>query len=626
MSDKESPLEIFKRATTATVRALAERDDIEVGFSAEPPAVIGQRVRVPVPARDLNPAAVACVRGGADAVALRLRHHNPAIHAARMPAGDVPRAIYDALEQVRCEALGVRAMPGVAVNLAATLAERWHRLGLDRATEREQVPLAEAMRALAREVIHGQPLPAVASRAAELWRPWLEERLGRDWEGVAARIDNQDAFARTVRRLLADLGFEIGGEPEPSEPEEPDDSKQDEGENEDGQSGADSEGADEIENLTGMMDEGDDKAETTADDEEDLDGEGGAAGCAEDTTPSGPRRRDTRERALEIERDDYKIYTTAFDEVIGAAELCDAEELARLRALLDGQLKSLHGVIARLANRLQRRLLARQQRSWDFDLEEGLLDAGRLARVVVNPTTPLSFKCERETDFRDTVVSLLIDNSGSMRGRPITIAALSADILARTLERCSVKVEILGFTTRAWKGGEARDRWVKAAKPANPGRLNDLRHIIYKGADAPWRRTRKNLGLLLREGILKENIDGEALLWAHGRLLARPEQRRILMVISDGAPVDDSTLSVNPGSYLERHLRRVISDIESRSPVELLAIGIGHDVTRYYRRAVTISDVDQLGGVMVEKLAELFEEDNARRPGRAVPAVWRRAG
>ncbi len=618
MTETESPLEVFKRSTAAVVRALAGRDDVQVSFSNEPAAVTGLRVRVPPPTRDLNPAAVASARGSADAVALRLRHHNPEIHANRMPAGEMPRMVFEALEQVRCEAIGWREMPGVAANLAASTTERCHRQGLDRVTEREQAPLAEILRVLSWEVLHGRPVPEPARAAVELWRPWLMEKLGADWQGLAARIDNQDAYARTVRRLLVGLGFDIGGEPEPC----PEDNAEDDGKKSDdtgGETAPDDQNDDEDpQSLAGSMTSSEDRAETTADDDEDRDGEGGDPGCADETQPSGPQRRQVGPRAGEQERDPYRVYTTDFDQEIAAAELCDAEELSRLRAMLDNQLANLHGVIARLANRLQRRLMAQQQRAWDFDLEEGILDAGRLARVVVNPLVPLSFKLERDTDFRDTVVTLLIDNSGSMRGRPITIAALSVDILARTLERCGVKVEILGFTTKGWKGGEARTRWLAAGKrPPGPGRLNDLRHIIYKAADAPWRRTRKNLGLMLREGILKENIDGEALLWAYNRLLARPEQRRILMVISDGAPVDDSTLSVNPGDYLERHLRRVIEDIETRSPVELLAIGIGHDVTRYYRRAVTINDVDQLGGAMVEKLAELFEEDQRPQRDRA---------
>lgn len=306
---------------------------------------------------------------------------------------------------------------------------------------------------------------------------------------------------------------------------------------------------------------------------------------------------------------DYKAFTNKFDEMILAEELCDAEELERLRAYLDKQLQHMSAIVARLANRLQRRLMAQQNRSWEFDLEEGVLDPARLSRIIMDPQQPLSFKREKDMNFRDTVVTLLLDNSGSMRGRPITVAATCADILARTLERCGVKVEILGFTTRAWKGGQSREAWLQAGKPANPGRLNDLRHIVYKAADAPWRRARRNLGLMMREGLLKENIDGEALDWAHKRLLARSEQRRILMMISDGAPVDDLTLSVNPGNYLEKHLRSIIEEIETRSPVELIAIGIGHDVTRYYRRAVTIVDAEELGGAMTEKLAELFAEN-----------------
>ena len=309
----------------------------------------------------------------------------------------------------------------------------------------------------------------------------------------------------------------------------------------------------------------------------------------------------------------YKVFSTAHDEEIAAEDLAEAQELERLRAYLDQQLEPLKGAVSRLANKLQRRLQAQQNRSWEFDREEGILDAGRLARVVANPTTPLSFKVEKDTEFRDTVVTLLLDNSGSMRGRPISIAAICADVLARTLERCGVKVEILGFTTNAWKGGKAREEWLAQGRPGQPGRLNGLRHIVYKSADAPWRRVRDNLGLMMKEGLLKENIDGEALEWAHRRMLARSEARKILMVISDGAPVDDSTLSVNPANYLEKHLRDVIAMVERRRGVELLAIGIGHDVTRYYQRAVTITDAEQLAGAITEQLAGLFDSDPRAR-------------
>ncbi len=358
-----------------------------------------------------------------------------------------------------------------------------------------------------------------------------------------------------------------------------------------------------------------DEMQGEAADDEGEDSEEEAAIAEGDDRPGGPQPR--RERPNPDHEAIYRAYTRLHDEEIAAEDLCDPDELTRLRQQLDQQLQHLQGVISKLANRLQRRLMAQQQRSWEFDLEEGLLDAGRLSRVVVNPLHALSYKRERETEFRDTVVTLLIDNSGSMRGRPITVAAMCGDILARTLERCAVKVEVLGFTTRAWKGGQSREKWVQDGKPRNPGRLNDLRHIIYKAADSPWRRARKNLGLMLREGLLKENIDGEALLWAYRRLVVRPEHRRILMVISDGAPVDDSTLSVNPGNYLEKHLREVIREIETRDQVELIAIGIGHDVTRYYRRAVTIVDAEELGGTMMKKLTELFDEDEGEAWARA---------
>jgi len=613
MSDRESPVEIFKRSTASTVRALAGREDVQVTHSSEPSGVLGARVRIPVPPRDLNPHDVATLRGAADAVALRLRFHSNAIHAQRMPMGDTARAAYDALEQARCEALGARAMPGVATNLAAALEERYRKNGFEKILEREQAPLAEALRLMARELMTGEAPPANAAHVVDLWRGWVEEKLGHDFHGLAAHITDQDSYARAVRKLLAELEMDVGEEPE-TEEDEDQDRKSEENENEpnDGQTRGEDQVSTESESMSSpqMQETGlGDGAEEGGDDGDAEMGEGD--GSEEPAGPGHPWRPENSRRN-EADPNAYKAFSTQFDEVVDAADLCDPDELARLRLMLDQQLQHLQGVISKLANRLQRRLMAKQTRSWEFDLDEGLLDAARLSRVVVNPVLPLSFKREKETDFRDTVVGLLIDNSGSMRGRPISIAAMSADILARTLERCAVKVEVLGFTTRAWKGGQAREAWLSAGKPANPGRLNDLRHIVYKAADQPWRRARKNLGLMLREGILKENIDGEALMWAHNRLIGRPEQRRILMVISDGAPVDDSTLSVNAGNYLERHLREVIQYIEGRSPVELVAIGIGHDVTRYYRRAVTIVDAEQLGGTMMNKLAELFDEDDGR--------------
>lgn len=622
MTERENPVEAFKRSTAATVRALSRKAEVQVGFSTEPPGVAGLRVRVPTPARDLNPQDVAKLRGAADAASLRLRFHDNAIHLQRMPLGDTARAAFDAMEQARCEALGASNMPGVAANLEASLDERYHRQGFDRMEDRDQVPLAEALRLIAREAMTGAVPPPSAAHAVDLWRPWIAEKLGSDLHGLAEHIGDQDAYARAVRKLLAELDMEVGNEPDEPEQSEEDErnNEQDDNEPNSGQT----QGSDDVQSQTDSMtsqemqesDEGEQAEEGTGEEGDTQMGEG--EGAEEPAGPGQPWRPEARGRN-EPDPNAYKPFTTQFDEVVDAADLCDPDELTRLRHMLDQQLQHLQGVISKLANRLQRRLLAKQQRSWEFDLDEGILDAARLARIVVNPVLPLSFKKEKETDFRDTVVSLLIDNSGSMRGRPISIAAMSADILARTLERCAVKVEVLGFTTRAWKGGQAREQWIAAGKPPHPGRLNDLRHIVYKAADQPWRRARRNLGLMLREGILKENIDGEALMWAHNRLIGRSEQRRILMVISDGAPVDDSTLSVNSGNYLERHLRQVIEHIETRSPVELVAIGIGHDVTRYYRRAVTIVDAEQLGGTMMNKLAELFDEDDRRGRG----GIWR---
>jgi cobaltochelatase CobT len=583
--NNDGPVEQFRQVTAAALRAVARAPELTVAFAAEPASLRGSEAYLPQPARDLPAGEVAIVRGEADAIALKLRHHDASVHAKRQPQGAMGRAIYDAVEQARCEALGARRMAGVAGNLGAALEERCRQAGYARVADRDAAPLVEAIAMLARESFTGAKPPESARNMVDLWRPWVEAKTGADLSELARTVDDQAAFCETARKLIADLelGEETGhaddaGDQSPAEAMMGSETREVAGED-----GGEGEGEEQ---------EGDD-----------------SEGMGED----GPERPGKRPRPQDgrnsTDAPMYRAFTTEFDETIDADALCDADELTRLRAHLDQQLSHLQGVIARLANRLQRRLLARQNRAWEFDLEEGMLDASRLARVVADPAFSLSYKRELDTKFRDTVVSLLIDNSGSMRGRPITVAAMSADILARTLERCAVKVEILGFTTRAWKGGQSRERWLAKGKPSNPGRLNDLRHIVYKSAEAPWRRARKSLGLMLREGLLKENIDGEALMWAHARLIARPEQRKILMVISDGAPVDDSTLSVNPGNYLERHLRESIEYIENRSPVELLAIGIGHDVTRYYKRAVTIVDAEQLGGTVMEKLAELFEED-----------------
>ncbi|MCJ2141486.1 cobaltochelatase subunit CobT [Methylobacterium sp. E-066] len=617
---RESVAEPLKRSVAGCLRAIARRSEVEVTYATDRPALTGDKARLPEPPRKLSVQDVAVLRGNADAMALRLGCHDIAVHRRLAPENAAARAVYDAVEQARVEAIGSRRMTGVASNLTAMLEDRYHRGGkYETITDRADAPMEDAVALMVRERLTGQQPPEAASKIVALWREHIEAKAGPNLDGLIGSIEDQRKFARSVRDLLTslDMSDETPFDAEDDENDDENDAQDDEQNPSEGDSEEKSQGERaEIETSEEASDEIEEGAQESADapsgelPDESEDGESEEA--SEASKP--PQRQGNEARGPE-----YRVFNPRFDEIIHAEELCDADELSRLRSYLDKQLSHLQGVVGRLANRLQRRLLAQQNRAWDFDLEEGQLDPARLVRVVIDPYQPLSFKQEKDTNFRDTVVTLLLDNSGSMRGRPITVAATCADILARTLERCGVKVEILGFTTRAWKGGQSREAWLAAGKPPNPGRLNDLRHIVYKSADAPWRRARKNLGLMMREGLLKENIDGEALDWAHKRLLGRPEQRKILMVISDGAPVDDSTLSVNAGNYLERHLRWMIEEIETRSPVELLAIGIGHDVTRYYRRAVTIIDAEELGGAMTEKLAELFEENNASAPtGRAL--------
>ncbi|WP_085910103.1 cobaltochelatase subunit CobT [Kiloniella majae] len=602
MSKAETPLEQFKRATSSTVKAMAKKSELSVVFSANGRGLNGDELRLPIPAKDLPAEDVQRIRGRADSTSLRLRYHDTKTHQKLKPSDSQAAAIFDSVEQARCEALGMSRMEGVAQNLEALHEDTLDQLGYGNAVTSDDIPLNEAMAVLAREALTGRRLEKTSAKIAEIWRPNLSQEIFETLDGLGEHVTDQAQFARALQDLLGQLDFDVE-DSEESETEEQEDQDQldDTSEDQDQQQTSEQSAPMEAESSDQGDAEGapDDGGES---DGQQMDGQGQESAGSPDQQPEfDPNHNFSAVHG-------YTSFTTQFDEIIEAQDLCEDEELSRLRELLDKQLSHLQGVISKLANRLQRRLMAQQTRNWEFNLEEGLLDTARLTRVVTNPLHSLSFKQESDTEFKDTVVTLLIDNSGSMRGRPITIAAMSADILARTLERCGVKVEILGFTTKMWKGGQSRERWIEQGKPGSPGRLNDLRHIIYKKADAPMRRARKNLGLMLREGILKENIDGEALLWAHNRLLARTEHRRILMVISDGAPVDDSTLSVNSGSYLEDHLREAIDLIEKRSPVELLAIGIGHDVTRYYKRAVTISDAEQLGGIMMEKLAELFAE------------------
>ena len=607
MTDR-SPLDAFKDVLSGAARSIARDAEVEVSFTAETPHMAGKAIKVPTPGRNLPADQVALARGFADANALRLRHHNARIHNAAAPADATARAVYDAVEQARVEAIGSRAMEGVRANLNHALDLRLKSDPIRRARSSEEVPLSTALALKVRERLTGQAAPRDVQAGLAMIDQWIEDKAGADLDALAMAIDDQRAFQKLTAAMLEHLDLvDEDMPPETDDSETPDEGEDEEQQQDESDSGEDEAGDSDAFAETRAEDQGGESqnGETEYSDQFDPGSEDGAEDMGEDGMMPVRPNRPMGDLPPGF---DYKAYTLLHDEVVTATDLCDEDELLRLRGFLDQQLVSLQGAVTKLANRLQRRLMAQQSRSWDFDQEEGLLDAARLARIVIDPTRSLSYKIERDIEFRDTVVTLLIDNSGSMRGRPISIAAISADIMARTLERCGVKTEILGFTTRAWKGGQSREDWLAAGRPPMPGRLNDLRHIIYKKADEPWRRARKNLGLMMREGLLKENIDGEALLWAHGRLLARNEERRILMVISDGAPVDDSTLSVNSGTYLERHLRQVIEWIENRSPVQLVAIGIGHDVTRYYRRAVTIMDAEQLGGTMVEQLAALFDD------------------
>lgn len=613
MTRSDNPADPFKKALSEAARTMADAREMTVTYSVDPPGVSGDSMRLPQVTRRMTPEEVLLARGTADTLALRHRFHDTATHARYLPQGQMARDLYQAMEEARCEAVGARHMPGTSRNIDARIGHEAKRKGYAQIRDRQDAPLPVAASYMIRELATERPLPEGADHVLDLWRGFIEERAGGTLDGLEDVLADQAAFARFARQMITDLGYgdQLGDDPDDQGDdlddggEEDSDEQQEEPENPDSQ-GEDDQSDEDSDEDSQSQDSA--QADVALDDDSDQE-------MADETEmPEGEAPLDPPPPPPHSEANpDYKVFTTQFDEEIGAEDLADPVELERLRAYLDQQLDPLKGAVGRLANKLQRRLQAQQNRSWLFDLDEGILDAGRLARVVANPTTPLSFKQEKDTEFRDTVVTLLLDNSGSMRGRPISIAAICADVLARTLERCSVKVEILGFTTRAWKGGQSRERWLAEGREPQPGRLNDLRHIIYKQADAPWRRARPNLGLMMKEGLLKENIDGEALEWAHRRMLSRPEARKILMVISDGAPVDDSTLSVNAANYLEKHLRDVIAMVERRRAVELLAIGIGHDVTRYYARAVTITDVEQLAGAMTEQLAALFDKDPRAR-------------
>ncbi|MDA9137552.1 cobalamin biosynthesis protein CobT [Pelagibacterales bacterium] len=598
---KEDTLDTFKRALSSTVKAIAEDKEIEVVFGGNSPSS-EDKIILPEINNIFDLDNLSSIRGTADNEALIHKYRNNNTYSEFLPNKEKNKKIYESLENSRIQILGSKYMRGVKSNLLSLYEKDCQEKNYSNVTSQSDLDIENALEIYLKKRNDPSLVPKSASHALSYWSIWLDSKIGDSIDGLLKNINDQEQFAQLANKLILDLKLYDTNE---NKDESEDDNKGQQTEE------LDNPDVDETESQSSMSDDDMENTEEEVQSEESempVDENNEEMQDLEDDGSENVKPQYKENKSIETILSEYMVYSNQFDEVITAQDLCEDEELNRLRKYLDQQLKSFQTIISRLANRLQRKLLAKQNRSWEFNIEEGLLDTSRLTRVITDPFYSLSFKKEKDTDFKDTVVSLLIDNSGSMRGRPITVAAMSADILARTLEKCGVKVEILGFTTKAWKGGKSRESWMQNNKPPSPGRLNDLRHIIYKAADEPWRRSKKNLGLMMREGLLKENIDGEALLWAHKRLQNRYEARKILMVISDGAPVDDSTLSVNSGNYLEKHLRGAINWIENKSDVQLLAVGIGHDVTRYYKKAVTIVDAEQLADVMTEQLVDLFEE------------------
>lgn len=586
------------------MRAISGNDELNVSFGRGKPYMQGNRARVPLPESSISEEELACLRGTADKFALNTRFHDDAFHRSHRPQAGIAQDVFDCVEDARIASIGAYLMKGVQQNMNSELDEHCINQGFSTIDHQSQAPLGEAVGLYIREKMTGAEVPPSAKNILHFWRDHIEEKIGSDIENMSELIFDQEEFAALSRQIIHQLGLsDDWGQEESSSDDDVDEQLEDQ-ENQPGDEASDQEMSTDADMSDAI--EGEVPTDMDASDMAEVEGEDDESGAPPDFTgdKSWMRPRES----------DYKSYTMDYDEVVFADELCEPAELDRLRGVLDKHLQNSQVVISKLANRLQRKLLAQQNRTWEFDLEEGMLDSSRLPNIIIDPFHPLAFKQEKDMDFRDTVVSLLIDSSGSMRGRSITIAAMCAEILGRTLERCTVKVEILGFTTRAWRGGQSRELWLQHGKPAEPGRLNDVRHIVYKAADMPWRRSRRNLGLMMREELLKENIDGEALLWAHNRIVSRPEDRKILMVISDGLPVDNSTLLVNPSNYLEQHLKYAIDQIENHSEVELVAIGIGHDVTHHYRRAVTITDAEQLGDAMIEQLVDLFDKEANKMP------------
>ena len=607
---KENEISEFQTAISSTLKAIAAKKfgNREIQFIGNTISYNSKEVKLSKISSELDSNVVLKTRGESDEVAIKLKYHDAKIHNNLRPNSELASQIFNLAEEARIESIAGKKFIGIKKNINQLIEKKYETNLINPPGDDDQTSFINALHLFLRENLSGSKPPENTNKVMNLWNSWLQKRVGKIVTQLQQTTNNQEYFGKRMQELLTALKSEIGdieNNDGNKDNEDTDDTNNDENSDDQDNSSQGESEDEEGDGLESGLDENSDTtdAENNMDEsegeEEDGDGENEIA-----ANPFSGKNYSVNDL------NKYKIFTNIYDEVINATELCEAEELFRLRKTLDKQLETLQGAVSRLANKLQRKLQARQNRTWEFDLEEGMLDAAKLARVVSQPLSPLSYKIEKEMNFKDTIVTLLIDNSGSMRGRPITIAAISADILARTLERCGVKVEILGFTTKAWKGGQSREKWINEGKQNHPGRLNDLRHIIYKSADAPWRRSKNSLGLMLREGILKENIDGEALIWAHERLIGRHEDRKIIMVISDGAPVDDTTLSTNSGNYLEQHLKNVISYIETKSPVELMAIGIGHDVTRYYKKAVTLTDAEHLAGAMTEQLADLFDEQN----------------
>ena len=601
MNKKQFSNEPIKKALSETTRAISKKNDLTINFENEATKINQNTIQLSRISNDNSRNDIIFARGEADSKALYIRYHDESIDQKYAPKGDIALNLFNEMEKARCEAIGGSIYPGAAKNIENKI-EKESKKFFEKSEPNQKFPLQDSLKLLIKKKTLHYKLSKNSQKGLDMWEDFILNESKSNFSKILSSIDNQEEFAKLSRNIIKDLGYgdQLGEEPEYDDNADNDNQNDEsnESENSDENDNDEQQLPDEVEELV---------SDSSTTDDLSVEEEINEVEPQEDTNEEQNNRKKTNSFFSEADPN-YKVFNNIYDEEILAENLAAEEELAKLRIYLEQQLDQVKGAVSRLANKLQRRLQAQQNRTWKFDLEEGFLDASRLARIITNPTTPLTYKQESEIEFKDTIVTLLIDNSGSMRGRPISIAAICAEIIASTLERCQVKCEILGFTTKAWKGGKSREDWLSKDRPNNPGRLNDLRHVIYKQADVPLRRARLNLGLMMKEGLLKENIDGEALEWANKRLIKRSESRKILMVISDGAPVDDSTLSVNPSNYLENHLKNVISMIEKRGLLELIAIGIGHDVTRYYRNAITITDIEQLAGAMTEQLARLFDK------------------